>query len=270
MGWLSSLVDDELRQRAARLPSPVNEYGYDAWGFHRDTYLEAMALGRWFYRHYFRCRSIGHEHLPRGRVLFIANHAGQLPADAAMLGLALFLEPDPPRAVRGMVEKLAARTPFVSEWFVRLGQLTGTPENCRQMLGEERAVMVFPEGLRGIKKTWSERYRLAEFGTGFLRLALETQTPIVPVGLVGFEESVPTLAQLMPLARALGLPYFPLTPTLLPFPLPTRCQIRFGRPIHFRGHPQDDERQIHAKVERVKRELRKLIAAGLKERKSIF
>ncbi|MBI4576184.1 MAG: acyltransferase family protein [Planctomycetes bacterium] len=263
-------VDEEIEGRSARLAVRLNEYGYDPWGFHLGTFQRAMVLGRWFYRRYFRCDTVGAEKVPRGRVMLVANHSGQLPCDAAMLAMALFLECEPPRAVTGMVERLAARTPFVSEYFVRLGQMTGTPENCRQMFEEGRAVMVFPEGVRGLGKVWRDRYRLERFGGGFLRLCLECRTPIVPVGLAGFEESMPSFSQLRPLARLLGLPYLPLTPTLLPVPLPTRCYITFGDPIRFRGSPRDDDALIGKKVRRVAAEIDRLIQAGLSRRTSIF
>jgi murein DD-endopeptidase MepM/ murein hydrolase activator NlpD len=132
-----------------------------------------------------------------------------------------------------MVEKWMPTLPFVSVFFARLGQVVGTPENCRKLLSSGEAILVLPEGVRGLNKLWRERYQLADFGLGFMRLALETDTPIVPLAVVGAEEQAPALLNLKPVARLLHMPAMPITPTLLPFPLPTRYHLRFGEPLHF-------------------------------------
>ena len=103
------------------------------------------------------------------------------PFDGMMIGAALLFERDPPRIVRSMVEKWVPRLPFVSVAMARIGQIVGTPDNCRRLLTREEAILVFPEGARGISNTFDKRYRLERFGHGFMRLALETRTPIVPV-----------------------------------------------------------------------------------------
>ena len=105
-----------------------------------------------------------------------------------MIGTALLLEGQPPRPLRSMVERWVPSLPHVSTLFARLGQVLGTPENCRYLLENEEVVLVFPEGARGISKTIDKAYQLQEFGHGFMRLAMENKTPIVPVGVVGAEE----------------------------------------------------------------------------------
>ena len=112
-----------------------------------------------------------------------------------------------------MGEYWIPRLPFLGTAAARGGAMVGTPDNCRHMLENEECVMVFPEGVRGISKPWRERYRLRRFGLGFMRLALEARAPIVPVGIVGSEEQQPGLANLPRLARLLGMPAFPITPT---------------------------------------------------------
>jgi 1-acyl-sn-glycerol-3-phosphate acyltransferase len=152
----------------------------------------------------------------------------------------------------------------------RCGQIVGTPENCRRLLAADEAILVFPEGVRGLNKPFRERYQLQKFGIGFLRLALESSAPIVPCAVVGAEEQAPAIFDLKPLARLLGFPAFPITPTLLPFPLPSRYHIRFGEPMRFTGSPDDEDAELERKVARVQDAVRTLVERGLAERKSVY
>jgi len=137
-------------------------------------------------------------------------------------------------------------------------------------------VMVFPEGVRGMNKPFSERYRLQRMGLGFMRLALETDTPIVPVGIVGSEEQQPGLTNLPTLGRLLGMPAFPLTlgfPWLGPLgilPLPVKYHLYFGEPMRFEGTPADEDASIEEKVDEVKRAISDLLERGQRERKGVF
>ena len=160
--------------------------------------------------------------------------------------------------------------PNVSVFMSRMGQVVGTPENCRRLLGHGEAILVFPEGQKGINKHWRDRYRLADFGLGFMRLALETDTPIVPISVVGGEEQAPMIFDLKPMAKLLGFPAFPITPTLLPIPLPSRYHLRFGAPMRFKGSPNDEDAELERKVREVKATIQAMINRGLHERKSIF
>lgn len=247
-----------------------NEYGVDPFGFNLDYAMSAVAPLVWMYKNYHRVQTRGIENVPKGRVLLVANHSGQLPMDGAMIGVAMLLEAQPPRAIRSMVEKWAATLPYVSTFFARVGQIVGTPENCRRLLEKDEAILVFPEGIRGISKLWPQRYQLQEFGLGFMRLALETKTPIVPVAVIGAEEQAPALVDLKPVAKLLGFPAFPITPTLLPLPLPSRYYLHFGEPMHFTGRPDDEDAELDKKVRAVKTTLQAMINEGLRERKSVF
>ena len=155
-------------------------------------------------------------------MLLVANHSGQLPFDAAMIGVALLIDEEPPRASRAMVEKFVPTVPFVSTFMARWGQITGTPENCRRLLDDEEAILVFPEGARGISKPFSQRYQLQEFGLGFMRLALETGTPIVPVAVIGAEEQAPALSTSSRSPGCSACPAFPVMPLPPFFPI-CRC-----------------------------------------------
>jgi 1-acyl-sn-glycerol-3-phosphate acyltransferase len=259
------------RERLAKLAPPRNEYGVDPYGLDIDFAVAAVAPFLWLYRNYFRVQVFDMEHVPaQGRVLLVANHSGQLPFDAAMLGLSTLVEMDPPRYVRALVEKWVSTLPFVSSFYARLGQVVGTPENCRRLLAAEEVMAVFPEGVRGLNKPWRERYKLQEFGHGFLRLALETNTPIVPVGIVGAEEQAPAIFDLKPLARLLAFPAFPVTPTILPLPLPTRYRIYFGKPLRFRGSPDDEDAVVADKVQQVKQAIQTMLDEGVRRREHVF
>lgn len=275
-GPLRGLLD-EIAGRTARLPTQLNEYGYDRFGFDPDYARGMIATMALMYRYWFRVETRGIDRVPRGRVLLIGNHAGNTFAwDGAMLSMALFLESEPPRMVRGMAEYYLSTLPFFSTVMHRVGSVVGTPGNCAQLLEREEAIMVFPEGARGFVKTYHRRYQLQRFGLGFMRLALETGTPIVPVGIVGSEEQSPGVANVPFLGKLIGAPAFPITPTfpllgLAGFlPLPVKFRIRFGDPLHFSGDPAEDDAAIEKMVDVVKDQISSLIRLSLEERTGWF
>jgi 1-acyl-sn-glycerol-3-phosphate acyltransferase len=268
--WTLSQGGTQMVERLNKLAPAANEYGVDPFGFSLDYTLSAISPLLWFYRNYFRCKTYNIDRVPEGRVLLICNHSGQLPFDAVMLAVAMLVEADPARAIRSMIEKWVPTLPYVSTFMARCGQIVGTPENCRRLLVAGEAIAVFPEGVRGLNKPWRQRYQLQDFGLGFMRLALETDTPIVPVALVGAEESVVALTDLKPLAKLVGFPAMPLAPTLLPIPMPTRYHFYFGEPLRFSGNPNDDDAELEKKVREVKSSIQSMINQGLRDRKSIF
>lgn len=267
----------EIASRAAHLPTRLNEYGVDDFGFD-PAYARPMLLATaLFYRYWLRVETQDIERVPAGRVLLIANHAGNTFAyDGTMLMAALYLEGQPPRIVRGMGEYYLPTIPWFNVLMQRMGSVVGTPENCVQLLERDEAIMVFPEGERGFVKPWRKRYQLQRFGLGFLRLALETDTPIVPVGIVGGEEQSPGIANVRWLGQLIGSPAFPITPLfpwlgLLGFlPLPVKFRIHFGEPLRFDGDANEEDAVIEPKVERVKNEIRALIRDARAKRRSWF
>ena len=266
----------EIDERMQRIPTRVNAYGYDPFGFHPDTARRAMLLTALLYRYWFRVETHGIERIPTGRALLIGNHAGQIPIDAGMIACAAFLEGEPPRIVRGMAEYWLPTLPWLNEIMVRTGSIVGTRKNCVELLHNEELVIAFPEGVRGMNKLVWERYQLQEFGHGFLRLALETDTPIVPVAVVGSEEQAPAIANVGPLARLFHMPAFPVTLTwpwcgllgLVPFPV--KYRIYFGEPMRFTGNPSDEDEVIAEKVEMVEARIAQMLAEGLAARRSLF
>lgn len=268
---VDGLVDDEIAQRVERLDTVVNEYGYDRWGASPAAAKRTLAFVRLLYRHYFRVETEGLERVPSGRVLLIGNHSSQLAYDGMLVCAAFVLEAEPPRFVRAMIERFFAEPPFVNVMMARMGQLVGIPENARRLLSEEEAaVLVFPEGERGGGKVWRDRYKIMGFGQGFLRLALETRTPIVPFGFIGGEEMCPSFSRMKPIARLLGVPYAPLTPTLLPLPLPAKVHILFGEPLRFEGTGHEEDHVVLPMVREVEASVKALIDAGLARRERVF
>ncbi len=263
---------DEIEDRLDRLPTDFNEYGYDPWGLNRDVVARTTLITALWYRHWFRVETHGIDRVPAGRVLIIANHAGQIAIDAVMLGTAMLLEAEPPRIVRGMGEYWLPTVPFVNVIMVRMGSVVGTRKNCVDLLQADEAVIAFPEGIRGMNKLFSERYQLQEFGLGFMRLALETNTPIVPVAIVGSEEQAPAIANLQWMARLLRMPAFPVTLTwphlglLGMIPFPVKYHMYFGEPMQFEGHYNDGDDVIGEKVEVVKQQIESMLDAGLEAR----
>jgi len=263
---------DDTAGRTQALVVHGNEFGYDPFGLSKDSLETAVTLARLLYRHYFRATAFGVENIPaHGRVLFVSNHSGQLPFDGVVIGAATFLEPPQPRLVRSMVEYFVPSVPFASYLFARWGQITGPPGNGRRRFAAGGAVLVFPGGARGISKPFSRRYQLAEFGSGFMRLALEMQAPIVPVAVIGAEEQAPAF-NVRPLAKLLGLPSFPVVPypPFAPLPLPVKYRLYFGEAMRFTGDPDDDDEVLDDKVKQVRNCIQSMLHVGLRERKHVF
>ena len=265
-----------IDERLDKIPNQFNEYGFDAYGMSPLWMRRVLLPSVLLYRYYFRVEVFGIERVPAGRVLVIANHAGQLPFDGIMLATALLLEAEPPRVARAMGEYWISKLPWVSVAAARAGALVGTPQNCTHMLENGECVVTFPEGVSGMNKLFSQRYQLQRFQKGFMRLALGTDTPIVPVAIVGSEEQQPGFANLTGLGRMLGMPALPITltfPWLGPLgllPLPVKYRIYFGEPRYFEGDPSEEDATIQTKVNEVKSEISGMLKVGCRERSGIF
>lgn len=264
--WRRLIVSEEMEALVDAAPKPVGTLDYDPWGFNYDAAKLAYGAFRPIYEKYFRVEAHGLEHVPaEGRCLVIGNHSGQLPIDAMLVGYALATNPHAPRIARAMIERFFPSVPFVGNAINSVGGVVGQPENCSKMLESDEAIIVFPEGIRGASKIYRKRYQLQRFGNGFMHLATEHRTPIIPVGIVGCEETIPALGHIKLLAKLSGLPYVPIT---LPFVLPAKVILNFGKPMYF--DPVDTEEEVTANVDAVKGVIDELIAKGLNERKSIF
>ena len=262
-------VDSEVEKRVNRLELPFNRYGLDKYGISRRYLIWFHSALAQLYRHYFRVEVIGAENIPKkNRAMIIGNHSGGLPVDGGMVISSLLHEMEPPRLAHGMVEKFAQSLPFLSQWFSRIGQLTGLPVHAVRLLEDDRVLMIFPEGARGTGKLYKYKYKLTRFGTGFMRLALKTKSPIIPAGFIGGEEALPTLFHLNRLAKLVGVPYWPVPPYVIPFPKPVKCQLRYGKPLLFEGNGNESDKVIADYVEEVRDAIVGLLAEGLEARGS--
>lgn len=250
-----------------------------------DDTLEPFAapLLRALYRAWWRVEVAGLENVPAsGRVLLVANHAGGLFAhDAAMLKLALQDEHPSRRRAVALVDDLASSLPLLGDLVRRCGAVHATPANAGRLLALEHAVIAFPEGAQGIAKPYAERYRVQRFGRdGFVRAALRTGSPVLPVAIIGAEETHPVVARADRLGRLLGLPYLPLTPTfpwlglLGLVPLPSKWRIEIGAPLPWslRQDPDaaSDRTQVRRLAEDARRRVQGLVVGARRRRGAAF
>ena len=254
----------------------VDEFGYDP-AYERKV----LPLLELLYDKYFRVEVHGIERIPaEGRCLLVANHSGTLPLDGLMLRLAVRREHPGRRGVRWLAEDGIFHFPFLGNMTNRVGAVRACQENAERLLESESLVGVFPEGQKGIGKLFRNRYRLQRFGRGgFVKLCLRTRTPIIPVAIVGGEETNPVLARVEYLTKALGIPYLPVTPTfplLGPaglLPAPTKWKIFFGDPIDLEGYAPasaDDEILVGRLTERVRGAIQTMLDRAVAERRSIW
>jgi 1-acyl-sn-glycerol-3-phosphate acyltransferase len=256
-------VNADVEARMDRLELPWSDFGVDPYGISRKHVARFMTMLGALYKGYFRVKARGVENVPpRGRAMLVGNHSGGFAVDAGMVIASMFFEMDPPRLAQGMAEKFIAKMPFASAWTSRTGQFPGLPEHAVKLLEDDRLLMVFPEGAKGTAKLYTERYSLVAFGTGFMRLAMRTKTPIVPFGFCGGGSAIPTVANAYGLGRLLGVPYIPVTYYGVAFPLPVRLEVEYGPPLFFEGTGMEDDEHIVANVDQVKAEIARLVAKG--------
>ncbi|MDX1634499.1 MAG: lysophospholipid acyltransferase family protein [Marinobacter sp.] len=261
------LVPASLDEQVERIRKPIGTLGYDPWGYNNDSVKVGLALTRQLYERYFRVKADGVEKVPaEGPVLIVANHSGQLPIDGLLIGYALATRKEKPRMPRAMIERFFPTVPYLGNLLNEMGAVLGDPTNCAKMLTNNEAVVVFPEGIRGSGKLYRDRYQLKRFGNGFMHLAMKHNAPIVPVGVVGCEETIPAIANIKPLARSLGIPYAPVA---LPVVFPAKVHLNFGDPMIF-DNTDIPEEQVAERVEQVKAAISELIDKGLNERKRLF
>ena len=250
-------------------------YGTDVFGTAPYGLRNAYALGYWLHRYYFRVVSAGHDHVPaRGAAVVVGNHSGVLPFDAMMVCVDVFRHTDPPRLVRYMVDYFVYRVPFLGTFFRSLGQIPGTRRNFDGLVEQGHLVGLFPEGAQALGKPAERRYELYPFSHGHVELAARHDVPVIPFSLIGAEEQQDMVADLRPLARALHLPYFPVTktfPWLGPLgllPKPVRYFIQYGPPLHIDPAVLTSIAARKHEVARVRDAVAELVRVGLKSRKA--
>lgn len=275
------LSTDFYLRKWGRLAMRGRSEEVDDFGFDPIYDAKVRPVLDFLYSTYFRVETTGIASVPStGRCLLVANHSGTLPLDGVMIKHALKREHAEPRDLRWLTEDFIFHMPFLGSTMNRLGAVRACQENAERLLAKEELVAVFPEGVKGIGKLFAERYRLQRFGRGgFIKLCLRTGTPIVPVAVVGAEETNPLLFKLEHLSKALGVPYVPVTPTfpalgpLGLLPAPTKWRIQFGEPLDLSAHgPEaaDDEILVGKLAERVRATIQGMLDRAVGTRKSVF
>jgi 1-acyl-sn-glycerol-3-phosphate acyltransferase len=227
----SQLLAPSDLARVRRIAQLDAVHGYDLFGMHHDWVALARALLGPVYKHYFRVTSYGAAHVPAdGAAILVANHAGTLPIDAAMICLDVFEHTEPPRLPRPIADQFAPRLPFVGPIMSRLGAVAGALGNVRHLLEQGQLCLIFPEGMGAIDKPWKQRYRLHSWRVGHAELALRLGVPVIPVAVIGSEEQWPQLGRIAAI-HPFGIPYLPLVAT--PLPLPVHYHIHYGPPLTF-------------------------------------
>lgn len=266
---------ETLRAAAAlRASERADDFGLD------PAFEELVApLFVFLYRRWWRVEVDGIENVPAsGAAIVVANHSGVMfPYDGAMLKVALRVDHPSARELRPLVENFVFDLPFVASFMMRVGGVRACQENGERLLRSGEVVAVFPEGLRGMSKTFDKRYRLQRFGRGgFASLALRTGVPIVPTAVVGAEEIHPLLGKWQWPARLFGLPYLPVTPTfpwlgiLGLLPLPTKWTIRFGEPLVAARGDGGDPLLVDRLGAAVRERIQDMIDEALQARRALF
>jgi 1-acyl-sn-glycerol-3-phosphate acyltransferase len=257
------------------------DFETDEWGLDWEVVEAVKPFMEFLYYKYWRVETTGIENIPEdGCALLVANHSGQLPFDGAMVGVAVYNEHPAQRLVRTLYASWFPTLPFFSALFTKLGQALATEENGTRLLNQDEVVAVFPEGYKGVGKLFKDRYRLARFGRGgFVRMAIKARAPIIPVSVVGAEETYISLAKSPTIAKMIGFPFFPISlrwPWLGPLgliPLPTKWYIDFGEPISMEKYPPEEATNqllVSQLSDQVRNTVQEMIYSRLERRKSIF
>jgi 1-acyl-sn-glycerol-3-phosphate acyltransferase len=247
-------VEPDLRKLRALIPAPDPGRALDDWGRSERVFSLMEPLLNFYYRYWFRVEQEGVENLPaEGGALLVANHSGALPPDAPMIMQAIRNEHSSPRPLYMLGEHWFKGYPGVGMLTNKLGLVAAHPANAERLLRDEgRLAIVFPEGQKGSRKLYWQRYRLRRFGRGgFIKTALRSGVPIVPVAVIGAEEAMPIFAHVPALERLTGLIYFPINHAFPQFGpiaglmyLPAKFKIRFLEPVSFEGYGPDDAEDL--------------------------
>lgn len=254
----------------------VEERGPDPFGLDLVFREKVAPAFRFLRDRYWRIEISGAHHVPRtGPVLLVSNHSGALPFDGSMICAAV--DRSPGRVLRFLYDRFVDGMGPVSTFYQKVGGAAASRQNAAALLERGEALLLFPEGVPGVAKPFSERYRLRPFSPGFARIALSMDVPIVPVAVVGAEEIYPVVGRAEGVGRLFGVPYLPVTPffpvlgLLGALPLPTKWLIRFGKPIRL---PSTDAeaRWLRARIEAavVQRKIQAMVSRLKRRRRSVF
>lgn len=265
--WMTSQARKRIVHQA---PFHDAGHGFDEFGLYPPYLATVITAARPLYERYFRVDSLGIENIPAdGPVILVGNHGGVLPVDGALLCLDVLFNTDPPRIPRAVADRFVPRLPLISTIFARLGVVSGTRPNVRRLLERGELLALWPEGVSGPAKPFRERYQIQRWSVGFAELAIRYRAQVVPVAIIGPEESWPLLARVRAF-HGFGVPYLPIP--LSPLPLPTRCRIRYGTPMTLGrvSADGDDPELVKAAAHDVRRALEQLIADARHARRGVF
>jgi 1-acyl-sn-glycerol-3-phosphate acyltransferase len=258
----------------------TGEYEPDPWGLDWEFLDLVRPFLTFLYKAYWRVEATGLDHIPvEGPALLAANHSGQVPWDATMLATAVLTEHPAQRLARVLYPAWIPKLPFLSTWLARMGQALATVENGSRLLAQGDLVATFPEGDDGLAKTFRNRYRLARFDPEFVQMALSQEAPVIPVSIVGAEETYVTLGHAPALSRVTDLPHVPITLTfpwlglLGLLPLPSKWFIDFGEPIPTGGFGPEAPTNLVLVAQlsdRVRNSIQTLLDDRLVRRRSVF
>lgn len=247
----------------------------DPFGLDLNYGLNALKILYPLYKHYFRVRVHGLENVSDKPYVVISNHTGQIAIDALLVGMAFVVEKFPPRILRAMHERFLNGLPFAGDFVLKCGSVLGDRQNCHYLLEKGESILVCPEGVKGIAKPTSEFYQLRPFTQGFFRVAAQTQTEILPVAVVGAEEFYPLVYHSKKLAKFLGLPALPITPTfpwlgplgLLPMPSPVDIYIGTPYSIPEELNAESPDKEVLNHVHNLEGIISGMVKEGLKNRR---
>ena len=259
----------------------TGDYETDEWGLDMEFVDTIRPFLEFMHQNYWRVETTGIENIPsEGCALLVANHSGQLPWDAAMLGVSVYNEHPAQRLVRTLYADWFPTLPFVSAFLTKMGQVLATEDNGARLLEQGEIVSVFPEGIKGVGKLYKDRYRLARFGRGgFVRMALRNQAPVIPVSIVGAEEIYISLAKSKTIAKMIGFPFFPISvtwPWLGPLgfvPFPTKWYIDIGEPILMESYQSDDANNlmlVSQLTDQIRNIVQQMVFTRLAQRRSVL
>ena len=253
----------------------------DEWGRSERTRAVARALYEPIYSRWFRAEWDGFEKIPaKGGALLVANHAGAIPSDAPVIMHGV--EKELQRPVYGLADYFFRTVPVVGTLWARAGGVAARPANAYRLLKEQQQLaLVFPEGTKGPSKSFTDRYQLRRFGRGgFVEIAMRAGVPVIPIAVVGSEESMPIVFRLSGVAKALSLPYFPITANLLALgplgalvPFPAKFKLRVLDPVRFDVAPDQDrysKSRIMDESERIRSQLQEAVYDLLRDRRSVW
>jgi len=277
----TAIVPIRIPSENAEVNDDLRLSDVDEWGRSERTRTLARALYEPVYSKWFRTEWEGLEKIPpEGGALLVANHAGAIPSDAPVIMHGI--EKELGRPVYGMADYFFRTVPVVGTLWARAGGVSARPANAYRLLKEQRQLaLVFPEGTKGTSKSFTDRYQLRRFGRGgFVEIAMRAGVPVIPISVVGSEEAMPIVMRLPTLARALGIPYFPITANLLALgplgvvtPFPAKFKLRVLNPVHF-DVPADQDRYSKSRImeesERIRSLLQESVYDMLRDRRSVW